>query len=217
MAVLSNDDRKNFRRRVAAKLDAESYPGAQDLVMQIVDESKQLRSWRPLRAAAAALEPREDPIWMTADQFSRWHIGEMAIRRKLANEIRPAADLGISATVRAGYLNGSQTIPKIIALACAHISAGHALPVPAEDHELFAHWFHPRFGAVESITDFLDMGKSQIADRLKGYQMVEGVRRVRQPGPALIRALDWVYRVGPFCPYGDGMAAPVFPGQEIGR
>jgi hypothetical protein len=215
MPVLDKHGLYHLKTRALSKLDPESYPGAVELVLTVIDESKAVDSWRPLRAAAAALEPGEAPIWMTAEQFTRWYLGEMALERKLKTGRKPSDVLGIQATARASYLNGSRAIPKIIALACAHISASLPLPIEAGDSAKFSFWFTPRFGSPTAINDFLDLGKEHISNRVRGYRVVDDERRPRLPEEALIRALDWVYRFGPCCPFGDRPPPAVFPGQSL--
>lgn len=198
------------------------YADAPALVQATLDESKGVFAWRPVRAAAlvalAEIEA-EDRVWMTLEEFAAWRathrIDDMRFGYIRTREAIGMASSRIKALV-AG-LKGEPVTPisVIEALACAHFSMGLKPPVPAGDVEAFSEWFGPRFGAVEPLARWLKVRGETITDRLRGYDMRDGRRRDRLPEIDMIRAMDWIWRVGPVCPFGIRQPVEIWPGQGV--
>lgn len=200
------------RANAVALATAGCYAGTTALVQGIVDESKFVSAWRPLRAgailAAAHAAPR---VWMTRDQFADWITVQSFAARRRGDPVKPAEATGISSHQRLSILRGVRAVEKTEALACAHYAMQLAMPVPAGDVEGFADWCGRTFGAVNEVTKWLDLPGNYITDRMRGFDVRKGVRHEVAPGAGLIRALDWVARVGPICPYGDLPEVETFP------
>jgi hypothetical protein len=199
-------------------LVAGAYVDTGPVVQAIVKESAYHGAWRPVRAAAIlAMAAKENVAtsWMTAEEFEALvKAAGMEGRRRGSTE-RLREDLGMTSLRRQKLLNGSAEASKIEALACAHLSLRFPMPVPAGDCAAFGRWVMPRFGAVEPVADFLGVRGAYILDRVKGFEITRGERRPRSPEPDLIRALDWLWRMGPVNPFGKAPRPPLWPGQEV--
>lgn len=198
-----------------SKVTRGTYAGTAELVRVLLDESKHAGAWRPTRAAVSlSLERRGRFAWMTNVELADWTV-QAAVRGKVCTpRIKPHEAIGLSRPQLARRLRGLQRVTKAEALACGHYLLGFPLPVSASDPELFAEWFYPRFGGTERIGTWLEIQPSRISDRLRGYDVREGLHAPRAPEVWLMRALDWVSRMGPVCPYGAPAAQPVWPGQS---
>lgn len=198
-----------------SKVTRGTYAGTAEMAQILLDESKHAGAWRPIRAAVAlSLERRSRSAWMTVEELADWTV-QAAVRGKVSSpRIKPHDAIGLSRPQLARRLRGVQRITKAEALACGHYLPGFPLPVAGPEPELLAEWFYPRFGGTERIGTWLEIQPSRVADRLRGYDVREGVRIPRAPEVWLMRALDWVSRMGPVCPYGASAAQPVWPGQS---
>ena len=112
--------------------------------------------------------------------------------------------MGLSRSGFSRYARGAAPVPKIMALAAAHYAL--QLPAPAVDssHVAFAAWFFDRFPSdrIAQLAEHLDCTEETIRKALRGYTLVKGERAPRSPTPQLLRALDWIYRLGSTeCPY----------------
>jgi hypothetical protein len=94
------------------------------------------------------------------------------------------------------------------------VVAGLPLPCPIDSGEAFSEWFAPRFGTAGPVSRALELNPKFIPERLNGYVVRDGAREARSPGSTLLRALDWVWRVGPYSPYGQRLPSAAFPGQH---
>ena len=128
--------------------------------------------------------------------------------------MKPYEAIGLSGTQFRRRLKGAKRITKSEALACSHYLLGWATPVPAGDSAAFADWFYPRFGGTECIGEWLEVRPRALCDRLRGFEVRDGQRIKRGPETSLVRALDWVWRIGPACPYGAVKRAPAWPDQK---
>lgn len=192
---------------------AETYEGTREIVDAVVKESMHIPSWRPVRAAALmALGMGEVQVWMTTEEFTTWLERNFPLRKRSAT-IGLAEAIGIGVRRRATLLAGG-AVWKIEALAMAHYAAGLPLPVPVGDVDAFSTWVMQKFGAVRAVTAALDLGPTYVSDRMRGYDINNGGRLVREPEVDIIRALDWVWRMGAFSPYGQRAGAHPFPQQE---
>lgn len=213
------------RREAAAEAAEGCWEGTADLVEAFTLESRHVYGWRPLRAAL--LLAREDAEraaisdqkgGMSGPEFAAWMKEAKAVLkvRGLAHGSSYTAveeALGIGPDTRRSFArNGA---PKLVALACAHVLFGFALPVPPEDPEAFDAWYRPRFMTAASVADWLQVDGGWIGARLSGFETLKGERVERLPPAYLIRALDWLWRMGPVSPYGQKAAVPIWPGQDV--
>jgi hypothetical protein len=169
-----------------------TYPGTPELVATIISESKNHPAWRPARAGALMALAEEQPrIWMTQQQFIDWlDVNSWVSRRR------------------------KEGVSKVEALACAHYHARFDVPTPPGDVNAFAIWVNDTFGAARRIGEWLDLTNTIITDRMRGFDIDLGRRRVRAPEIDLIRAMDFVARCGPFVPYGIREPVEYFPKAE---
>jgi hypothetical protein len=168
------------------------------------------RGWRRDLALTAMGDPAER-IWMTREQFEAWWARCNAGPRKLRLD---ASEVGISREMARARIEGRQRVRKIEALAIAHHALGFPMPIEAGSVRAFNDWFMPRFVTREPLNDWLDLGPGTLGLYLQGYTIKQGKRWDRIPDACMIRAVDWVYRVGPVCPWTPPGVA-VFDGQEI--
>lgn len=194
-----------------SRLTKDAWPDAGDLVTKILDESKGVTSWRPARAAL--LHSAQERSWMTPIQLQAFLLSHDFLAKRLGQE-KALALLPELKSPKLDYLRGIRPVPKMIALACAHVQACFEMPIPAGDVPAFDRWFTEHFGHAAGVTEFLDVAESYITDRIRGYDMSRTGRQARLAGPALIRALDWVRRMGPFCPFGEGSSPALWPQKE---
>lgn len=211
--VARNPHRGRAKPPAFARVCANTWEGTQPIVEKLVLESTYRPAWRPVRALAtmamaAQTVDHRTHVWMSTAEFQHWHATHFEWRRrgpKLKDE------LGIAKTRRLALRDGA-AVTKIEALAFAHYAAGLPLPCELTPDDL-ADWFAPRFSASEGVAAVLHMKADTLLAKMRGYAMKAGVRVAREPDVTLLRALDWVWRVGPFSPYGARIPAPVFPGQ----
>lgn len=194
---------------------ASAYPGTPDLVDAIVSDSKGLPMWRPVRAATiravAQVDAASDMVWMFQEEFVDWMESMRVQARRAAGEA-----VGIPRGRRRGIIERGERITPPEALAIAHYRAGLKLPAGLEalDPDAFEAWFTPRFGSVMHIHKAISMSRNRLTDAMRGYTIEKGHRIPRTPNVQAIRALDWVWRIGPYSPYGERPHVPLFPGQE---
>lgn len=195
-----------------------SWTGTEGLVRQIMDESRHAEGWRPGRAAlmTAALDaPPIDGPYLTPEQFADWKVMAKALAKAKGWE-KPEPALGLTPQ-QLRLLRARGVTSKAQALAMAHYLCGLPMPVPAGDSDALQAWYRPRFGGTERVAAWLDMDDRVLADRLRGFSLQKQGRTPRPPEPWLVRALAWLWRMGPYCPYGP--KAPitgVWPSQEEG-
>lgn len=182
--------------------------GTSDIVAAVIKESTGVPAWRPVRESAlmamAAVDPPKDQVWMTTNEFE-YFLGEhfQPNTKRAANL---ASFLGIGKRRRAAMLAGAR-ITKVEAMACAHYATGQLVPLMVGSVALFEAWITKSFGAAKPLADALGVADSYILDRMKGYAFTRGQRVERVPDVTIIRAIDWVWRVGPFSPYGHRLRA----------
>lgn len=213
--------RKVGRPRLPAieHICSNTYLGTNELVEALVAEStNSMKAWRPVRAATVAAlsveRSRGTRTWMTQAEFGAWAQQHFPTGRKTAGLTMEVA-VGITKKRRKSILEGSEVTPTE-ALAMAHFSTlGWARPIMPGNAEVFSAWYTPKFGAALPAAMVLEIKDATISDRLRGYALKRGARHERLPEIGLIRALDWLYRVGPFCPYGERPPGAAFPGQEV--
>lgn len=210
---------RTLRRARGPKIKAicdGTFTGTQPLIEALVENSTHAPAWRPVRAAAALGLAAQDPpaghVWMTPAEFAAFIERHFPVRSNRAGRLQ--SELGIARSRRHAILEDGAPVGKAEALACAHYALGLPLPIPPGDTTAFAGWIEPRFGLVSALTAALDVAPRYITSRLKGYEVTSRGRRERLPDAGLIRALDWVWRVGPISPYGRRLPAAAFPGQD---
>jgi hypothetical protein len=207
--------RSKNRDELADQLCTGTWAGTADLVRRLVYSSMHAYGYRPDRAALLyALHDcnSETRMWMSPEQFQAWRKEARAIA-KVRGTGKPEDEIGISLWSARHYsANGA---PKTIALACAHYLHGHDLPVPANDWRALDPWYRARFGSTERVAEWLQISATTLSDRLRGFSLVKGEREPREPEAYLIRALDWLWRFGPFCPYGEKRPLELWPGQDL--
>ena len=201
-----------------------TWTGTEEAVASLVQDSMHKHGWRPVRAAClltlAEINDR-DRVWMTPEEFAAWVKVAKAVAKSRKEPTNAAQhDLGLTAgrvydlqRRERVELRGLK-ISKVEALACAHYAMGLLKPVPTGDADALQAWFMPRFGNVTHAASFLDVTDAWLGNRLRGWSLVRGQRKTVLPEGYLIRALDWLYRVGPICPYGDRPTVDLWPGQE---
>lgn len=191
-----------------------AWPGTEELVRAVIGESKYVPAWRPGRAGAlrayAEMQPR---VWITADEFADWVRSQSAAGRKRRDAESPIDKLGMTSKRKLRLIRGDSEATKAEALACAHVAMNFPLPVQPGDVAGFATWVANTFGGVEKLSDWLGVKNTVIGDRMRGFDVVGAERRPREPEVGLIRALDWIARCGPFCPYGEPIVVKTWPGQ----
>lgn len=192
-------------------------PGTAAIVKAITDESFGTSGWRPARAGAlVAVADGESREWMSAAQFSSF-IERHGLARKHGAAELLKRELDIGPKRRLNLMVGAAKATKIEALAIAHFSLGLERPIPAEDCDAFAVWFGARFGDATEIGAWLGCRGDYISQRIKGFEVMKGHRWDRLPESSLIRALDWVWTVGPVAPFGGRPALKLWPRQEGDR
>lgn len=207
--------RKSLSMEVAAAEVARgAWEGTADLVEAVAAESRYAHGWRPLRAAlvraVADLESGGGQVWDGA-RFTAWE-AEAKLIAKARGDGKLSERLGLSPLQwRKARKDG---LDKARALACLHYSLGLPMPIPAEDTRAFDEWYRPRFGGVDRVADWLGVSKDWLGDRLRGYELVGAKRSDRLPPAWLIRALDWLFTVGPITPF-ETPFAPYWPGQSL--
>lgn len=206
------------REQAAAELARGTWDGTEELLLSITYESMHAFGWRPRRTAAlyaeADLGVDGDRTFMSGAEFAAWEENAKALA-KVRGEDRKVAQavLGISRFQARDYAENGAS--KIIAVACAHYLFGLPMPIAAEDPRAFDAWYRPRFGGTERVGQWLQVNPDWIGARLRGFEVIKDSRHTRLPPAHLIRACDWLWRIGPFCPYGDRKAVPLWTGHDI--
>lgn len=203
-------------------LTAGTWEGTEEAVASLVQESMHKHGWKPVRAGALLnlADLNRKGVWMTPEEFKTWIGIAKALAKQRKEPIAVAQhDLGLTKgriydlqRPERVALRGLK-ISKMEALACAHYVMGFDHPVPPGDADALSAWFEPRFGNVTNAAAFLDVTDSWLGARLRGWMLSRGNRKVTLPEGFLVRALDWVWRVGPICPYGDRPSVDIWPGQ----
>jgi len=202
-------------------LCAGTWEGTEEVTARLVRESMHNGSWRPIRAAAllTAHDAERDRVWMTAEEFRVWldRQRKLATRLKLAH---PLEDLEMSRNrakdlqTDAAQKRRGTRVSKVEALACAHLALGLPKPLENGDTDAFYAYFMARFGVVGRVAEFLHINPENFTDRLRGWSIVRGERVARPVEGYFIRALDWLWSVGPLCPYGVRPPVALWPSQE---
>ena len=155
---------------------------------------------------------------MSLEEFEAWHTrttiaagGWVAADRR--THVPVAEALGMSTNRARGILRGETPITKTIALACAHVDIGRAVPIPMET-EAFQAWFSERFVSPHAISKWMEVNYEWLCNMLRGFRMAEGVRVPIKPTMVVVRALDWIWSIGPVVPYGERAPIAVAPGTE---
>lgn len=210
-------EKRTGRPRAPAidRISSGTLEGTRHIIEAVVKESGTNAAWRPVRAAAimamAGKQVGKDHVWMRTDEFVTWldlyRRGRHGPRVKLLEQ-----DTGVEPRRSRALVKGAK-VTKVEALAFAHVAAGLPPPIPAGQPEVFAAWLYPRFGSAETAADVLDVKPVRLTNQLRGYAIEKGARYERLPKIAVIRALDWCLRVGPFSPWGDRLPLPAYPGQ----
>lgn len=201
-----------------------TYEGTSDLVEILIAESKFAFGWRPARAgllyALRDCNLPSDTVYMTPERFAAWVDEAKLVSGARGSKMKPSEILGLSNHQIRAMAVGHRDVPatgvtsKMIALACAHYSMGLELPVPAGDARALDEWFRLRFGGTDRVVQWLGITAKTLSDRLRGYGIRGNKRYERQPEAFVIRALDWLYTVGPICPFGPKPAVDIWPGQS---
>lgn len=205
--------------RVAAVQEAAAgcWPGTDELIGALVQESRHKGAWKPARAALLMMLAGPGEVHMTADQFALWKKQARALAKITGRTEKPVDDLGIHPKRFAELGNAERQRTKRIyvsraeALACAHYLAGFEKPCTPEG---LADWFFPRFGAFASVAPLFDLDARAVASRINGYWVDDGVRKDVVAEGYFIRALDWVWRFGILNPYGRRPPVAFWPEQE---
>lgn len=209
--MTSSKRTRRARTPAITNVVAGTYEGTREIVEAVVKESTHVASWRPVRAVAVmamAGEVVERHEWMATAEFTDWFNDFRRNRRTLVQE-----QIGMATSRRGAILDGAR-ITKVEALAIAHYRAGLQPPVLPGDTEGFRTWFDAWFGGPMVMNKVLELSRTYINERLSGYAVTSNGRAARLPDVGLIRALDWVLRVGPFSPYGRRLPGTAFPGQK---
>lgn len=206
-------------RQAAIKEAAnDCWDGTAEIIEAVVRESRNAGAWCPVRAGAMMTMAGPGEIHMTAEQFAIWKKQARNLAKVLGITERPIDDLTMTRDRfsdlgnprRAERVNARVT--RAEALACAHYLAGFPKPCGPDD---LADWFFPRFGTFASVAPVLDFEVRAISRRINGYQIVNGERQPFVPEGSFIRALDWLWRVGPVNPYGTRPTLAFWPGQDL--
>lgn len=203
-----------------------TYEGTGDLVEILIAESKHAYGWRPGRAGLlyALRESRlsaadDDTVYMTPERFETWLKEAKAISKARGDGLTVNEILGLTTRQIKAMKSGLNNRPargvtsRAIALACAHYTMGLEMPVPAEDWRALDAWYRPRFGGTDRVIRWMRVNEKTLADRLRGYSLRGEERVAMEPEAYWVRALDWLYTVGPVCPYGEKPAVDIWPGQ----
>lgn len=197
----------------AARLALGSIPGTESLLLAVRRQSAGVDSWRPLRSALQHATADSSPrVWMTTDEFNRWFKEQAVLHIKRKREgPNPTEALNMNPRRKRQLIHGEDTPSKIEALACAHYAMRFDLPAEAQDDRAFDAWCVEHFGGPNYfLAAWLGITSSALAAAMLGYRMQAGQRVASKPRVALIRALDWVRRMGPVCPYGERPVAATF-------
>lgn len=177
------------------------------LGLALQSESMNQPGWKPLRAAVlhaqADLGPR---VWMTAGELVRWRIEQQALD-KVRKRPRGSADraTGLNAAKVRNIVAGLP-VRKVTALACAH----YALDLPLPPADLLA-WYASRFALAQPVYQWLEMGAETFGQQVRGFKIHHGARIEAPASEAFLRALAWLDRMGPICPYGERAPITAFP------
>jgi hypothetical protein len=181
---------------------SDKIPGTRDIVAAVMAESNPQpelgAAWRPVRSGALkamtlmSLDRQGAVIFMHPYQFSKWLEDNGLFNRKGGKE-RLAAELGMGRRRRDSILAGA-TPTRVEALACAHYGLRLMLPFPPGNASMFRGFVQTHFGRPVDLAKVLDLD-------------IRRLRSLTEPGIDLIRAVDWVRRVGPYSPFGETVNA----------
>lgn len=205
------------RQAAVAHAAAGCWPGTNELIGALVQESRHKGAWKPHRAALINALASVGEVHMTAEQFGVWKKQARALGKINGTKQRAVEDLGMNERRFSELSSAARqkvkgiAVSRIEALACAHYLMN--LPKPCEPEGL-RDWFWPRFGAYASVAAFFDLKPEAFASYINGYVIEDGVKHEVVPTGAFLRALDWVWRFGPTNPYGTRKAVQFWPDQE---
>lgn len=203
------------RSTTIAAAAAGCFIGTGEIMRALATESSGTPAWRPVRAAAIlamAGEAAKDHVWMTREEFVAFEAVHFPPGKRVKASM--IDEIGIGRGRRYRILSEGAPITKIEALAMAHYATIRTLPIPANDPPAFAAWMDANFGSVFPVTETLQLNSKYVYNRARGHEVRGAGRLERLPEAALIRALDWIRRVGPYSPYGDPLPAAPFPKPE---
>lgn len=163
-----------------------------------------MKVWTLADAASQAVARSRDPggSWMTPDQFAQWCERFFPSGRQIGDAMERA--IGVPKRAAKMRRDGLIVISKTEALACAHYAMGFPVPTPPGNTEAFAEWLASRFVAANAVNGWLELSGGYVANRVRGFVLRDGVRHPAPADVGMIRALDWVYRVGPVVPWIEG-------------
>lgn len=174
-----------------------------------------LPSWR-LTAALNALAGENRDVWMTPETFGAFQDRFFPLNGRKGPKI--ADEIGLSGAQARERRSGRLPVKKYEALSCAHYALGFPIPLTltdgVADTDDFQAWFAPRFGMTPPVNGWLDLAEHSLAALMRGYQSRGAGRIPRLADAGHLRALDWVWRVGPVVPWTSTGAA-VYTGQEV--
>ena len=194
---------------LAARLAVGCWTGTQAAFMAVYRASRGPHTWHAARAAIEHVTA-PDRVWMRPEEYTQALNDQRHFNRSRDHGEMWGA-LGISQDTSDRMRSGQRPMRKHEAIVVAHVRL--RLPVPdLYDREVFQAYVADRFGASADLDAWLELPGNCIADVVRGFKMGGGVRQARPVTEGLIRALDWVDRMGPVpAPYGDRTAAAPFP------
>lgn len=214
--LLENFSLSSARVATIQEAAAGCWPGTEELIAALVQESRHKGAWKPARAALLSMLAGPGERHMTATEFGIWKKQARQLAKITGRKERPVEDLGM-AEKRFAELSSENrhrakgiSISRSEALACAHYLMN--LPKPCTPEEL-KEWFWERFGAFAHVAPLLDMTPLAFSSRINGYWIDDNVRKTVVPEGHFIRALDWIWRFGILNPYGDRPAISFWPDQ----
>ncbi|MBU0801377.1 MAG: hypothetical protein KKA05_10320 [Alphaproteobacteria bacterium] len=191
------------RERSIQRLVAGTTPNTRPLLEALLAESTYPANWKPLRAAMEIMVVEDHGrVWMSPEQLTTWKAEAKALCRARGLPTTRIHDhIGMSAAMLKVRCAGSVPVTKLESLACAHFAFGLDLPIAAGDARAFADWFRPLFGGTTQVSRWLGIDHDMIDARMAGFAIRGGKRFERSPEIGMIRALDWLIRIGPITPY----------------
>lgn len=177
----------------------------ENLISAVQAEGMGAPTWRPLLdVMECELADRGGRVWMTTQEFTEWLKEQEILRRRRKDPIKAAEAVGMGDGRRRSLLHGRTPVSKAEALACAHYARRLPLPFGPDDNEAFAEFIDQAFGGARQVAMWLQMNPNTIGNQMRGFHINAKHERVpTKVDPALARALDWIVKVGPFCPYGE--------------
>ena len=194
-------------------LPTASWPDTEDLVKTLLTERRgSHQGWRPITAAMQITQRTEQP-WMTAEQFDAWYKTSRAKERAAYSALRasdkntprsplPHQILEVNKIYPVRWRHGDLPIPKPVALACAHYALNYEISYENEPEAISA-WFAEHGLQATPAARWLGINSNLIEAALRGFRVRAGQRIPYKPRAYMLRALDWMVRVGPFVPYAS--------------